>query len=96
MFFTLIDRYIARLFAGFFIAGLLVFVSLFITVDFMSNINRFDAPVEAVGRFYAYAVPGIIYQMIPVACLLGTIFTLSALNRNNELVALFSSGMSLA
>jgi lipopolysaccharide export system permease protein len=34
--------------------------------------------------------------MMAVACLLGTIFTLSTLNRNNELVALFSSGMSLA
>ncbi len=96
MFITLIDRYIARLFAGFFVAGLVVFVTLFVTVDFMSNINRFDAPAEMVGRFYAYAIPGIVYQMIPVACLLGTIFTLSALNKNNELVALFSSGMSLA
>lgn len=84
------------MFAGFFIAGLSVFVTLFVTVDFMSNINRFDAPVEAVGQYYMYAIPGIIYQMIPVACLLGTIFTLSALNRSNELVALFSSGMSLA
>lgn len=94
--FTIIDRYISKLFLAFFIGGLIVFVTLYITVDFMSNLVRLNASTPALIEYYLLAVPGILYQMMPVACLLATIFTLSVLNRNNELIALFSSGMSLA
>lgn len=96
MLFTVIDRYISRLFLGFFIAGLVVFVTLFVAVDFMSNLVRYNAPAAAVMQFYGYYLPEVFYKMMPVACLLATVFTLSTLNRSNELVALFSSGMSLA
>jgi len=94
--FNIIDRYISKLFLAYFIGGLLVFVVLFITVDFMTNISHYNASSAAVIEYYALFAPSIAYQMMAVACLLGTIFTLSTLNRNNELVALFSSGMSLA
>ena len=93
---SIIDRYIAKLFLSFFLGGLLIFCVLFVTVDFMTNISRYNAPSSAVIEYYLLFLPSIAYQMMAVACLLGTIFTLSTLNRNNELVALFSSGMSLA
>ncbi len=92
----LIDRYIARLFLGYFFAGLIVFVTLYVTVDFMSQMGHYQASPAAFGVYYLFAIPAVVYQMLPVACLMATIFTLSTLNRNNELVALFSSGMSLA
>jgi len=92
----ILDRYIAKLFLSFFAAGLLVFVTLFVTVDFMTNIAHFGAPGSAVLEYYSLLIPGTAYQLMPVACLLATIFTLSSMNRSNELVALFSSGMSLA
>lgn len=40
-------------------------------------------------------LPEIIYRMIPVASLVGVLFTLSQLQRTNELTALFSLGVSL-
>ncbi len=46
--------------------------------------------------YYAYSLPAIIHQMMPVACLIATVFTLSGMNRSNELTALFSMGTSLA
>jgi lipopolysaccharide export system permease protein len=91
---SIIDRYIGKLFLGFFVGGLVVFVTLFVTVDLMTN--RYSAPTGALLEYYALMTPGVVYQMIPVACLLATVFTLSTLSRNNELVALFSSGLSLA
>lgn len=94
--FNIIDRYISKLFLAFFAGGLVVFVVLYVTVDFMTNIGRYNASTQAVLQYYGFFTPWICYQMLPVACLLGTIFTLSTLSRNNELVALFSSGMSLA
>lgn len=93
---TLIDRYIAKLFLKFFCGGLVVFVTLFLTVDFMSGWVRYDAAAGILIRYYLLAIPNVVYQMIPVASLLATVFTLSALSKTNELVALFSSGMSLA
>ncbi len=94
--FSIIDRYIAKLFLGFFAGGLVIFVTLFVTVDYMSNFVRTEATLRSVGLFYLYSTPGILYQMMPVACLLGVVFTLGSLGKTNELVALFASGMSLA
>lgn len=94
---NLIDRYISRIFILFFFGGLLVFVTIFLAVDFLSFAVRFaDAGTDALIRYYSYFTPSIIYQLLPVACLLATVFTLSTLNRNSELVALYSVGMSLA
>lgn len=93
---TIIDRYISKLFLGYFLGGLVVFVTLFYAIDFMSNFSRFDAPTSIVVKYYLFRMPEVIYQMIPVGALLGTVFTLTNLNRKNELVALFSAGMSLA
>jgi lipopolysaccharide export system permease protein len=46
-------------------------------------------------KYYAYFAPEVIYKMIPVACVVGTVITVSQLNRGSELVALFASGLSL-
>lgn len=92
----IIDRYIAKMFFGFFIGGLIVFVTLFVTVDFMSNFVRSDAPFQSIVSYYLLSLPALIYQMMPVACLMGVVFTLGSLGKTNELVALFASGMSLA
>ena len=94
--FTIIDRYIVRTFLGYFVGGLLVFVSLFLAIDFMSHFSKFSVSTSVLVSYYLYLMPGVVYQMLPVACLIGTVFTISTLHRNNELVALFSAGMSLA
>ncbi len=91
-----IDRYISGLFWFYFLGGLLVFMTLFTAIDAMGVIASYrDATGAALLAYYGYSLPEIAYRMAPVACLLATIFTLSTLNRNNELVALFASGMSL-
>ncbi|HMN67079.1 MAG TPA: LPS export ABC transporter permease LptG [Bdellovibrionales bacterium] len=92
----LIDRYILKLFLLYLGAGILVFVTLFLTVDVMSFAVRYtEAGTAALLKYYAYHTPWVIYQLVPVACLMATLFTLSTLNRTNELTALFSMGMSL-
>lgn len=91
-----IDRYISGLFWFYFLGGLLVFMTLFLAIDALGMMVSYkDALPSVLIQYYAYSIPEIIYRMTPVACLLGAIFTLSTLNRNNELVALFASGMSL-
>ncbi|WP_295905062.1 LPS export ABC transporter permease LptG [uncultured Bdellovibrio sp.] len=91
-----IDRYTSWLFWGYFIGGLLVFLTLFTAVDAMSTMVTYKnvAPTALI-NYYLYSFPEIISKLLPVACLMGTILTLSSLNKANELVALFASGMSL-
>lgn len=92
----LIDRYILKLFLLYLVAGLLVFVTLYLTMDFMTfGLKNADAPTASLVKYYGYKAPWVVYQLIPVACLLATLFTLSTLNRTNELTALFSMGLSL-
>ena len=57
--------------------------------------TRFDVGLSVLGRYYAAYCFEILYQFIPVAALVGTVFTLSTLNKSRELTALFSLGMSL-
>lgn len=52
--------------------------------------------MEILVRYYKAYLPLIVYQLLPVGAMVGTLFTLTTLNKNNELVALFSMGMSLA
>jgi lipopolysaccharide export system permease protein len=92
----LIDRYILRLFFLYLLAGQIVFLTLYLTVRIMSFTMSHDGVSSAsIMKFYAYDTPLAAYQLMPLACLMATLFTLSSLNRTNELVALFSVGMSL-
>ncbi len=92
----LIDRYILKLFVLYLVAGIAVFATLYLTVDAMSFAMRnSDADPSSLLKYFAYHTPWVVYRLIPVACLMATLFTLATLNRNNELTALFSVGMSL-
>ena len=93
---TRIDRYICVLFWGYFAAGLLVFTTIMVAVDAMTTmVNYPGTSVSTLLSYYAAFTPEMLHQLLPVGCLLGAVLTLSTLNRANELVALFASGMSL-
>lgn len=92
----LFDRYILRLFLGYLVAGFVVFLTLYLVFDFMSfALRNNDVSSASLLKYYAYHTPAVIYQLMPVVCLMATLFTLSALNKSNELTALFSVGVSL-
>lgn len=93
---SLLDRYILKSFLGYFLGGLVVFITIFLAVDVLSLTMRYpDAAASSLFNYYAFYLAEVIYQMVPVACLLGVLFTLSTLNRSSELLALFACGFSL-
>ncbi|MCC6277046.1 MAG: LPS export ABC transporter permease LptG [Oligoflexia bacterium] len=94
--FTIADRYIAREFIKYFLAALTVFTSLFLVIEVLSSIWQLNASGSKIWAYYGYQIPSIIHKMTPVSCLMATILTISILSRSNELVALFSAGVSLA
>ncbi|MCX7977867.1 MAG: LPS export ABC transporter permease LptG [Bdellovibrionaceae bacterium] len=92
-----IDRYIMSVFWAFFAGGLLVFVTIFMAVDAMSTLVTYPGvSSSALASYYLYYLPEVINKIVPIACVLGAVMTLATMARNNELVALFASGMSLA
>jgi LPS export ABC transporter permease LptG len=94
----IIDRYMARGFLGSFIWCLFVFVIMAVIIDifsFIDDIVKYKIPLQSVAAFYFYYVPTIFVQIIPMAALLATIYMLSGLNKNNEIIAMKSSGLSL-
>ncbi len=90
------DRYIIKLFFTYWLAGLVVFVTLYLAVDALTiTMKNTDVPVYSFVKYYAFSIPSLVYQLFPVICLFAVLFTLGQLNRSNELVALYSMGRSL-
>ncbi len=73
-----------------------MFVTLFLAVDALSTMVSYQGvPAISFIQYYAYLFPDIVYKMVPVACVIATVFTLSTINKTNELIALQSVGFSL-
>ncbi len=76
---------------------LLVFTCIYLIVDF-SRIEGFikhEAQIRDIVGYYGYKIPLIIFQTIPVAMLLSTMFTLSTMAKNSEITALKASGINI-
>lgn len=94
--FARIDRYLLGLFWSAFFAALLIFLTLFLATDAMTTLVKYkDIASPVLLRYYAAYAPDIIYKMLPIACVVGMVMTISSLNKGSELVALFAAGMSL-
>ena len=79
--------------------GSVFFFSLVLNlVDLFINISKYlqlQAPVESVLKVMELYIPKTLWYSIPMGMLFATSFTLSDLYANNELEALFASGVSL-
>lgn len=91
-----IDLYTTRLFWGFFIGALVVFATMFLAVDAMSTLTKYSGTaLSSIMTYYVLYLPEVLSKMIPVACVVATVMTMTSLNRAGELVALYASGMGL-
>lgn len=94
----IIDRYMVRGFLGPFVWCLVIFNVMAIIIDifsFIEDIVKYKIPLSSLAAFYVYYSPTILIQVAPMAMLLSTIYVLSNLNKNNEIIAMKSSGISL-
>lgn len=94
---TVINKYILREVSKF--TGMLVFTLLviYLAVDFFENIEDFlkaKIPIFKTISFFFYKIPFIIAQMLPLCALLAIIVVFGLMNKNNEMLALKSGGVS--
>ncbi|HGY10901.1 MAG TPA: LPS export ABC transporter permease LptG [Desulfobacterales bacterium] len=77
---------------------LAVVVSIYMAVDFFEKIDNFmeaGLPFSKIFVFLIFKIPFIIAQIIPICILLSVIIVFGLMTKNNELIALKSSGVSV-
>ena len=82
-----------------FVASLLFFGFVFVLVDLMMNLWGYisnSVPIATVGRIMILYLPKTLWYSTPLAILFAVSYTLSDLYANNELIAVFASGVSLS
>ncbi len=94
----ILDKYILKSVCGLFFTCLLTFFCLYIVIDVLSHLQdilKHKVPLEMLLRYYLAYLPIIFTQVSPIACLLATLYTFGKLNRDNEIIAMRSCGLSI-
>lgn len=94
----ILDRYILKSVVSVFFACILVFLFLYIIIDVFANLEEIlkqQVNLSLLRDYYLSFLPLIFVQVAPIACLLATLFTFSKFNRNNEIIAMRASGLSI-
>ncbi len=94
----ILDRYILKRFIINLFIAVAAWLIIFLVVDIIENLSKFldrDATFNQVFMYYLYYVPYIISLTLPVAMLLGALFTASSMAQRNEITAQLTSGISL-
>ncbi|RTZ96237.1 MAG: LPS export ABC transporter permease LptG [Deltaproteobacteria bacterium] len=95
---SIINRYIIGEVIKQFMILMGTLVSIYYVVDFFEKIDNFIGSRIAASRivtYFAYKLPFISAQMIPICLLLAVIVTFGLMNRHNELVAFRSNGIGI-
>jgi lipopolysaccharide export system permease protein len=91
-------KYLYKRFMPVFIGAVAFFSLVLVLVDLLMNLWKFiqnQIPVMQVFMLMLYYVPKTIWYAVPLGILFASSFTLSSLYADNELTAVFASGVSL-
>jgi lipopolysaccharide export system permease protein len=94
---SLIARYILKevvMAAGFVFLALLVLFAFFDLASEFDTIGRAGYGLAQAALFVALNVPGHVYEIVPIAALIGSLFALSRLVMSSELTVMLASGIS--
>ena len=92
---SILDRYIAREFWKGLAGALATFLVLYLGGDTLRQGLRDEVPAAYAMQFTLYQLPEVLVLLLPAACLMGVLISLSGFARRNELTAMFASGISL-
>jgi len=94
----LIDKYLLKTFVVPLAYCFATFSLVFIIFDLFSTLDDFlDAktPIPLVIKYYLTLLPSMVVYVLPISLLLGVLYSLSSLTKNNELTAMRACGISL-
>ncbi|MBI3293190.1 MAG: LptF/LptG family permease [Deltaproteobacteria bacterium] len=90
-----LDRYLAREFFSYFFLVWAILATLFLSVDFFTRYWDLRMGLGQVFQLYAYQTPSVLQQFLPVAVLMASLLVLASMSRQNEILALYLSGVGL-
>ena len=93
-----LDIYLSKTFFSILVLSILGFLSMFIIVDLIENLDRFidnNVPSNIVFLYYLYTLPWFISIGLPMSMLIATVFCFGNLVKTNEWTALKASGISI-
>ncbi|MEZ5541702.1 MAG: LPS export ABC transporter permease LptG [Pseudomonadota bacterium] len=94
----LIDRYIGSVVAGGTLVALLVVVGLdifFTVIDQIEDVGRGGYTMLTMLQYVALTMPQSVYELFPMAALLGSLMGMGTLAANSELIAMRAGGLSV-
>jgi len=96
---TLIHRYLLTTFAKITALSLASFVGIYLLVDFFEKVDDFlehEAAIHLYVSYFAWKVPLIVSQVLPLTILMGVFLTVGGFTKSNELTAMRAGGIGLA
>ena len=93
-----IDKYMERQFLIILGISILGFITVFLIVDLIENLDRFmdnSVPGNIVAKYYLFTIPWFISIALPMSMLISTVFSVGLVVKRNEWTAMKSSGISL-
>jgi len=90
-----LDRYLAGMFVKNLLLAVLALSTLFLFQALLGEIWEHRFPIDQIVIYDLLGFPQIMVQMVPPSVLLATVFTLSGMNRVQELIACYSIGYGL-
>ncbi len=94
----MLDLYLLKRFFYYLLILLAAFVLIFdafTLFDLLGDISKNHVPISVVLNYFRYLVPYMVYVLAPLATLVATLITLAMLTKNNEVIAVKASGISL-
>ena len=94
----ILDAYVMREFLGVFALVLSSFVVLMLVFTFfelIGDILRNHVRLATVGAYLINLTPSMLYQIAPLAVLIGVLVSFGVMNRNSEIIAMKATGISL-
>ncbi|MFZ0821235.1 MAG: LPS export ABC transporter permease LptF [Candidatus Acidiferrales bacterium] len=94
----MIDIYVLRNFVLYFLLVMAVFTFLFEIFTFfelLDDIGRHHTRFTVVANYFVFLVPFLVYKIAPFGVLIGALITIGVMSKNNEVVAIKASGVSL-
>ncbi len=95
---SILDRYLIKEVLKHFGIVLSAVIVIYVAIDFFENIDRFleaGLPFVRILEFFQLKLPLVVVQITPVGILLAVLITFGLMNKNNEIIALKSGGMSV-
>ncbi|WP_068634993.1 LPS export ABC transporter permease LptG [Thauera butanivorans] len=94
---SILFRYLAREIYSATALVLVAFLGLFAFFDFINeleDVGKGDYQIADAAVYVAMILPGRVYELFPVAVLIGTLYALATLARHSEITVMRASGMS--